>query len=91
MTLVERGGSARSFDIDATTLNEVTRIVRENVHHETIVIGGYFLATIDTVNHTRYEYVRDSKLSWTWNHEPWPASTSAKFSIHKRRTITACS
>ena len=59
MTLVERGGSARSFDIDATTLNEVTRIVRENVYHETIVIGGYFLATIDTVNHTRYEYVRD--------------------------------
>src|ERR1700716_174777 len=37
MTLVERGGSARSFHIDATTLNEMTRIVRENVHHETVI------------------------------------------------------
>jgi transposase-like protein len=34
MTLVERGGPARSFHIDATTLNEVTKIVRENVHRE---------------------------------------------------------
>ena len=68
MTLVERGGSARSFHIDATTLNEMTRIVRENVHHETIIntdegvwynqIGGHFLSH-DTVNHSRYEYVRD--------------------------------
>jgi transposase-like protein len=68
MTLVERGGSARSFHIDATTLNEVTKIVRENVHHETIIntdegvwykqVGGHFLSH-DTVNHSRYEYVRD--------------------------------
>jgi transposase-like protein len=69
MTLVERGGSARSFHIDATTLNEVTKIVRDNVHHETIIntdegtwykqIGGHFLSH-DTVNHSRYEYVRDN-------------------------------
>jgi hypothetical protein len=68
MTLVERGGSARSFHIDATTLNEVTRIVRDNVHHETIIntdegvwynqVGAHFLSH-DTVNHSRYEYARD--------------------------------
>jgi hypothetical protein len=34
MTLVERGGSARSFHIDTTTLNEVSRIIKENVHRE---------------------------------------------------------
>jgi len=68
MTLVERGGSARSFHIDATTLNEVTKIVRENVKKETIVntdegvwyqqLGGHFFSH-DTVNHSQKEYVRD--------------------------------
>jgi transposase-like protein len=68
MTLVERGGSARSFHIDSTTLNEVTKIVRENVKAETIVntdegtwykqLGAHFLSH-DTVNHSREEYVRD--------------------------------
>jgi hypothetical protein len=66
LTLVERGGSARSFHIDATTLNEITKIVRENVHRETIIntdegrwynqLGGHFLS-YDAVNHSRYEYV----------------------------------
>jgi transposase-like protein len=68
MTLVERGGSARSFHIDSTTLNEMTRMVRENVKAETIIntdegtwykqLGAHFLSH-DTVNHSRYEYVRD--------------------------------
>jgi transposase-like protein len=68
MTLVERGGSARSFHIDSTTLNEVTKIVRENVKAETIVntdegkwyqqLGGHFFSH-DTVNHSAKEYVRD--------------------------------
>ncbi|MGA7996640.1 MAG: transposase [Bradyrhizobium sp.] len=66
MTLVERGGSARSFHIDATTLNEVTKLVRESVHHETIVntdegvwynqVGAHFLSH---ETFSRYEYARD--------------------------------
>jgi transposase-like protein len=68
MTLVERGGTARSFHIDSTTLNEVTKIVRENVNHESIVmtdegrwyqqLGGHFFSH-DTVNHSAKEYARD--------------------------------
>src|ERR1700731_1567918 len=67
MTLVERGGAARSFHIDSTTLNEVTKIVRDNVKSETIIntdegrwyqqLRAHFLSH-DTVNHSRFEYAR---------------------------------
>jgi transposase-like protein len=67
MTLVEREGSARSFHIDSTTLNEITKIVRENVKAETIIntdegvwyqqLGAHFMSH-DTVNHGRKEYAR---------------------------------
>jgi transposase-like protein len=67
LTLVERGGSARSFPIDTHTLTEVTAIVRANVHHETAMntdegkwyneLGEHF-ASHDTVNHSKDEYVR---------------------------------
>ncbi|GLR89386.1 DDE transposase [Bradyrhizobium iriomotense] len=69
MTLVERGGAARSFHIDSTTLNEVTKIVRENVNRESVVntdegrwygqLGAHFMSH-DAVNHSREEYVRYS-------------------------------
>jgi transposase-like protein len=67
MTLVERDGSARSFHINSTTLNEITKIVRDNVKAETIVntdegvwykqLGAHFLSH-DTVNHSQEEYAR---------------------------------
>lgn len=67
LTLVERGGSARSFHIDSTTLNEITKIVRENVDRETIIntdegrwysqLGAHFFSH-DAVNHSRKEYAR---------------------------------
>jgi transposase-like protein len=67
LTLVERGGSARSFPIDTHTLTEVTAIVRANVHHETAMntdegkwyneLGEHF-ASHDTVNHSKDEYAR---------------------------------
>ncbi len=67
LTLVERGGSARSFPIDTHTLTEITAIVRANVHHETAMntdegkwyneLGEHF-ASHDTVNHSKDEYVR---------------------------------
>jgi hypothetical protein len=67
LTLVERGGSARSFHIDSHKLAEVTAIVRANVHHETAIntdegkwyneLGEHF-ASHDTVNHSQDEYAR---------------------------------
>src|SRR5258708_22588714 len=59
LTLVERGGAARSFPIDTHTLIEITAIVRANVHRETAIntdegkwyneIGGN-VAGHDTMN-----------------------------------------
>src|SRR5205085_3092705 len=67
LTLVERGGSARSFHIDTHNLSEVTAIVRANVHHETAMntdegswyneLGEHF-ASHETVHHKSDEYVR---------------------------------
>jgi transposase-like protein len=67
MTLVERDGSARSFHIESTSLNKITKIVRDNVKRETIIntdegvsykqLGAIFLSH-DAVNHSRYEYAR---------------------------------
>jgi transposase-like protein len=67
LTLVERGGSARSFHIDGTTIGTLMPIIRANVQRETIVMtdeaswyrgmGAEFLSH-DTVNHERKEYVR---------------------------------
>jgi hypothetical protein len=67
LTLVERGGSARSFHIDTHSLAEITNIVRANVHGETAIntdegswyneMGEHF-ASHDTVHHKSDEYVR---------------------------------
>jgi hypothetical protein len=67
LTLVERGGGARSFPIDTHALAEITAIVRANVHSEAAIntdegkwyneTGEHF-ASQDTVNHSKDEYVR---------------------------------
>ena len=67
LTLVERGGSARSFHVDSTTMNEITKIVHANIHRETEIntdegkwyghMGTHF-ASHATVNHSADEYVR---------------------------------
>lgn len=69
LTLVERGGSARSFHIDSTSIADVIPIVRANVKQESIVmtdeapvyrsLGGEYLSH-DAVNHGKKEYVRYS-------------------------------
>ena len=68
-TLVERGGSARSFHIDGTTIAQFMPIIRANVARETAIMtdsaswykfmdrDGAFTSH-DTVNHTAEEYVR---------------------------------
>jgi transposase-like protein len=69
LTLVERGGSARSWHVDATTVGTLIPIIRANVAHETAVMtdqaswykrlnqDGRF-ASHDTVDHSANEYVR---------------------------------
>ena len=67
LTLVERGGRARSFQIDRATQNTVMPIVMDNVRYETAIMtdeGGQY-AHMDTlysshgvVNHSANEYAR---------------------------------
>jgi transposase-like protein len=67
LTLVERGGSARSFHIDGTTLNEVGRIVRENISRKSHLMTdeamhyrslGKEFAKHGSVVHSAYEYAK---------------------------------
>jgi transposase-like protein len=68
LTLVERGGSARSFHIDGKAISDVLPIVRENIVREATVmtdeakhyygVAGNF-AGHKTVKHSTDEYVRN--------------------------------
>ncbi len=68
LTLVERGGSARSFHVDSTSIASVIPLVNANVARETAmmtdtasqyrkVLGGTF-ASHQMVNHTAFEWGR---------------------------------
>jgi transposase-like protein len=67
LTLVERGGSARSFHIDAASIAQIAPIIRKNVNRESrfmtdearhyMEIGRDF-ESHEAVNHSREEYVR---------------------------------
>jgi transposase-like protein len=68
-TLVERGGSARSFHIEGTTLGQMLPIIRANLNRESAVMtdsASWYkrlkdrtgIASHDMVNHDEYEYVR---------------------------------
>ena len=67
MTLVTRGGSARSFHIDGTTSAQILPILKHNIQDRSTVmaddaswyryIGGMF-AGHHAVNHSMGEYVR---------------------------------
>ncbi len=67
LTLVERGGSARSFHVGSTTLNEVARIARTNISRQSHLMTdeamhyralGKEFDKHGSVNHSKYEYVR---------------------------------
>ena len=66
-TLVERGGAARSFHIEGTTLGQMLPIIRANVHRESAVMTdeaswyksvGKEFARHGAVEHGAFEYVR---------------------------------
>jgi len=67
LTLVERGGEARSFHVESATVKKVMPIVRANIARETAMMtdewGGYRylgdeFASHETVVHSKDEYVR---------------------------------
>jgi transposase-like protein len=67
MTLVTRGGSARSFHVDGTTHGQILPIIRANIQRETAVMTdeaswyktlGTMFAGHEAVNHAQKEYVR---------------------------------
>jgi hypothetical protein len=67
MTLVQRGGSARSFHVDGTASGQLLPIVRANISKEAFVMSDELTAynklgdeywMHQTVNHSADEYVR---------------------------------
>jgi transposase-like protein len=67
LTLVERGGSARSFHVASTTLADVMPVIRANVARETYMMTdeaswyrwlGKEFASHDRIEHSADEYVR---------------------------------
>jgi transposase-like protein len=67
LTLVERGGSARSFHVDSVSVANLKPIIEANIARETAMMTdqgasypeiGKSFASHDTVNHAREEYVR---------------------------------
>src|ERR1700730_9573386 len=67
LTLVERGGSARSFHIDSTSIADIAPILRENIRRESKFMTdearhymevGREYESHDAVNHGEKEYVR---------------------------------
>ena len=68
LTLVERGGSARSFKIDSASIADIRPILRRNVRRESMLMTdearfyksiGKKFASHGAVNHSEGEYVRD--------------------------------
>lgn len=67
LSLVERGGSARSFHVEGTRIADIAPVIRENLKRESAMMTdeatyyreiGRDFARHDTVNHKQDEYVR---------------------------------
>jgi transposase-like protein len=88
LTLVERGGAARSFHVDGKAISDIMPIVRENVARESTIntdeAKHYYdvpkeFAAHETVNHKREEYARyDGERLITSN------TVEGYFSVFKR-------
>ena len=84
VTLVERGGRVRSFHVPRADKATVSKIVMDNIHHESrlhtdesrLYLGAdLFFASHETVNHSRKEYARGDVTT---------NSAEGYFSIFKR-------
>lgn len=67
LSLVERGGSVRSFHVEGTSIADLAPVIRQNVARESAVMtdtAGWYtklgkeFASHETINHTEEEYVR---------------------------------
>lgn len=67
LSLIERGGSARSFHVEGTRIADIAPVIRENLARESTMMtdeGTYYrelgreFARHETVNHKQDEYVR---------------------------------
>ena len=67
LTLVQRGGSARSFHVDSVRVADIAPVIRENLKRESAMMtdeGTYYhqvgkeFASHEMVNHSADEYVR---------------------------------
>ena len=84
VSLVERGGKVRSFHVPRADKATVSKIVRDNIHHESrlhtdesrLYLGaGEYFSSHETVNHGRKEYARGDVTT---------NSAEGYFSIFKR-------
>jgi transposase-like protein len=87
MTLVERGGAARSFHIDGTTIGTLGKVMRANINNESALMTdqatwypalGKEFASHKTVNHSEDEYVR---------HEAWISGDKLTFDVVHTNTV----
>jgi len=71
LTLVERGGSARSFKIDSASIAKIRPILKKNIDRETVLMTdeariykapGKKFSGHSAVNHSDGEYVRDGVI-----------------------------
>lgn len=99
LTLVERGGSARSFHVTGTTTAELMPIIRANIERETRIMTdqaawypeiGKGFAGHYTVNHSDDEYVRYTNAVQFPSGKPFVIHTNSVegyYSIFKRGMI----
>jgi transposase-like protein len=90
LTLVERGGSARSFHIDSTSIADIAPILKANIAKESGLMTdearhymepGRDFESHDAVNHSEKEYVR------YWNEETGETRPDGK-PVVATKTIT---
>jgi transposase-like protein len=96
LTLVERGGSVRSFHIDSTSIADIAPILRENIKRESglmtdqarhyMEVGKEF-ASHDAVNHSDEEWARYASVMGFPEAAPYVITTNTVegyYSIFKR-------
>lgn len=96
LTLVERGGGARSFHIDGRAISDIMPIIRENISREARIntdeAKHYYdvckdFAGHDTVNHSSDEYVKYTNAVSFPDAKPYVITTNTVegyYSIFKR-------
>jgi len=96
LTLVERGGSARSFHVDGVAMSDLLPIIRANIHRESTIFTdelssygklGKEFARHNTVVHGKGEYVRYTNAVHFPSGKPYTVHTNTVegyFSVFKR-------